>query len=85
MYAEVNLQLPAKDSTYIIPKTALVQSTEKVFVIRVVDGKAQWVDVKKGRESDGKVEVYGDLNIGDNIIQAANDEIRDGGVVKIKP
>ena len=84
MYAEVNLQLPAKDSTYIIPKTALVQSTEKVFVIRVVDGKAQWVDVKKGRESDGKVEVYGDLNIGDNIIQAANDEIRDGGVVKIK-
>jgi RND family efflux transporter MFP subunit len=84
MYAEVQLDLPAKDSTYIIPKAALVQSTEKVFVIRVVNGKAEWVDVKKGRESDGKVEVYGKLNDNDQIIQAANDEIRDGGVVKVK-
>lgn len=84
MYAEVELALPAKDSTYIIPKAALVQSTEKVFVIKVVDGKAVWVDVKKGRESDGKVEVYGNLNDGDQIVQAGNDEIRDGGVVKVK-
>ena len=83
MYAEVKLDLPAKDSTFIIPKTALVQSTEKVFVIRVVNGKAEWVNVQKGRESDGKVEVYGKLNDNDQIIQAANDEIRDGGPVKI--
>jgi len=78
MYAEVNMTLPAKDSTFIIPRTALVMSTEKVFVIRVVDNKAQWVDVQKGREADGKVEVYGDLKPGDEIIISANDEIRDG-------
>lgn len=84
MYAEVSMNLAPTDSTFIIPKTALVQSTEKVFVIRVVDNKAQWVDVRKGRESNGKVEVYGDLNVGDQIITAANDEIRDGGKVKAK-
>ena len=62
MYAEVNLSLPGKDSTFVIPKTAFVSSTEKVFVIRVVNQKAEWVDVKKGREAEDKVEVYGNLN-----------------------
>ena len=82
MYAEVNIPLPAKDSTFIIPKTALVASTEKVFVIRVVNDKAQWVDVKKGREADDKVEVYGNLNEGEKIIKKATDEIRDGSEIK---
>ena len=82
MYAEVNIQLPGKDSTFVIPKTALVSLTEKVFVIRVVNQKAEWVDVKKGREAEDKVEVYGNLNEGDNIIKIATDEIRNGSDIK---
>jgi membrane fusion protein (multidrug efflux system) len=84
MYAEVSLNLPAKDSTFIIPKTALVLSTEKVFVIRVVNGKADWVDVQKGREDNGKIEVYGNLKAGDQLVTLANDEIRDGQPVRAK-
>ena len=82
MYAEVNIPLPAKDSTFVIPKTALVSSTEKEFVIRVINQKAEWVDVKKGREAGDKVEVYGNLNEGDKIIKTATDEIRNGSDVK---
>lgn len=78
MYAEVTIPLPAKDSAFIVPKTALVSSTEKVFVIRAVNQKAEWVDVKKGREAGGKVEVYGNLNAGDQVIKTATDEIRNG-------
>ena len=48
MVAEVNVPLPARDSTFVLPQSAVVNSTERVFVIRVVDHKAQWVDVKKG-------------------------------------
>jgi membrane fusion protein (multidrug efflux system) len=84
MYAEVSMNLAPTDSTFIIPKTALVMSTEKVFVIRVINGKAQWVDVRKGREADGKVEVYGDLKPGDEVVTAANDEIRDGAPIHTK-
>ena len=51
MVAEVNLPLPANDSTFIVPKSAVVNSTESVFVIRVVNNKAEWVDVKTGREA----------------------------------
>lgn len=82
MYAEVNIPMPANDSSYIVPKTAVVSSTEKIFVIRVADNKAEWVDIKKGREAEGKMEVYGMLNEGDQLIKTASDEIRNGSEIK---
>lgn len=84
MYAEVSIPLPSSDSTFVIPKTALVTSTERVFVICVADHKAQWVDVKKGRESGNQVEIYGKLNSGDLLVKTATDEIRDGSAIKTK-
>lgn len=82
MVAEVNVPLPARDSTFIVPSSAVVNSTERVFVIRVADGKAQWVDVKPGRSDKGRMEVYGDLHEGDTIIRIASEERRDGAPVK---
>ncbi|MDP9076852.1 MAG: efflux RND transporter periplasmic adaptor subunit [Bacteroidota bacterium] len=82
MYADVNVPLPSRDSTIILPKTAVVTSTEKVFVIKLVDHKAQWVNVKKGIEANGQVEVSGDLKPGDQVVKQASDEIRDGSNVK---
>ncbi len=82
MVAEVNIPTPSKDSTFIVPKTAFVNSTEKMFVIRVTNNKAEWVEVKPGRESNGKIEVYGSLNPGDTLLKTATDEIRNGSEVK---
>ena len=82
-YAEVSIPLPSNDSSFIVPRTAVVTSTEKVFVIRVADNKAEWVDVKKGREVEGRTEVYSDdLRAGDNLIRVATDEIRNGSEIK---
>jgi hypothetical protein len=38
--------------------------------------------VKKGLEADGKVEVYGNIKPGDQVVLHASDEIRDGSTVK---
>jgi membrane fusion protein (multidrug efflux system) len=83
MYADVNVPLPSRDSALIVPKAAVVTSTEKVFVIKVVNHKAQWVEVKKGFSSGDMVEIYGSLENGDQVVQKASDEIRDGSNVKI--
>jgi RND family efflux transporter MFP subunit len=82
MVAEVTLPSPAADSTFIVPRPALVNSTEKIFVVRVSNGKASWVNVKPGREVDGRIEIYGDLKIGDSIAAVGTEEIRNGSEVK---
>jgi len=82
MVAEVNLPLPSNDSTFIVPKTAVVNSTESVFVIRVVNNKADRVEVKTGREVNGKIEIYGNLNTGDLLLKTASDEIRSGSALQ---
>ncbi|WP_026993822.1 efflux RND transporter periplasmic adaptor subunit [Flectobacillus major] len=83
MVAEVKITLPSKESTFIVPKSALVVAPERVFVVRVVNGKAEWVDVQKGREVDGNVEIFGDLKQGDTLVKVASEEVRNGFPVNI--
>ncbi len=82
MYADVNVPLPSHDSTLIVPKSAVVTSTEKVFVIKITNHHAEWVEVKKGFQLGDRMEVYGNLKAGDNVVKNATDEIRDGQQVK---
>lgn len=82
MIAEVKIPFPGKDSTFIVPKSSVVNSPERVFVIRIENGKAVWVDVQKGREADGKVEVFGALQPGDQLVKIASEEVRNGSDVK---
>ena len=81
LIAEVILPTASDDSCLLVPKTAVVNTTEKVFVIKVNQGKAEWVNVKNGREADGKVELYGNLSVGDTLVKAGTEEIRNGSLV----
>jgi RND family efflux transporter MFP subunit len=64
-----------------VPRTAVVTTTERIFVIREHDGKAEWVDVKKGAADGDLVEVSGDLKAGDRVLRRASDEVREGARV----
>lgn len=82
MVAEVQIPLNGNDSTFIIPSTAVVTTAERTMVIRVANQKAEWVEVKKGRDADGKTEVFGPLNTGDILLETANEEVRNGADIK---
>jgi RND family efflux transporter MFP subunit len=84
MVAEVSIDLPAKDSTYIVPRTAVVNSAEGVYVIKVVNAKTEKVTVKKGRQIKDKMEVFGLLASNDIIIAKAHEEIKDGTDIKVR-
>ncbi|QEH39648.1 efflux RND transporter periplasmic adaptor subunit [Chitinophaga sp. XS-30] len=84
MVAEVSIPLNNRDSVFVVPSTAVVSSTEKVFVVRVNNGAAEWVEVRKGREAEGKAEIFGDLYAGDILVEKANDEIRNGSKIAQK-
>jgi RND family efflux transporter MFP subunit len=84
MVAEVDLPLPDKDSSFVVPASAVVDGTERLFVIRVTgDRRAEWVDIQTGRSQGGKTEVFGKgLKEGDRLVTTATEEIRDGAPVR---
>jgi len=81
MIAEVNIPLPANASTFVVAKNAVLDTSEGIYVIRVENGKAVKVMVKKGRETDDKVEIFGDLKSGDELVAQPSEEVKDGSVI----
>jgi len=81
MYPTVKWPVRQSHAALFVPKTAVVTTTERTFVIRDRDGKAEWVDVKKGAADGDAVEVMGSLKAGDRVVRRATDEVRDGSAL----
>ena len=78
MYPTVKWPVRRARPSLLVPTTSVVTTTERTFVIRDHDGRAEWVDVKKGATDGDLVEVIGNLKPGDMVVRRANDEIREG-------
>jgi RND family efflux transporter MFP subunit len=85
MYPEVQWPVRTGQASLLVPSSSIVTTTARTFVIRVRNGQAEWVDVRRGRAAGELVEVYGNLKPGDHVVQQASDEIRDGARVQAKP
>jgi hypothetical protein len=59
-------------------------TTERTFVIRIRNGKTEWVDVKTGLSSGPLVEVFGALHAGDQVAARGTDELKSGTEVQVK-
>ena len=82
MYPAVKWPVRGKQSALLVPATSVVSTSERMFVIRVKDGVAEWVDVKRGPAQGDLVEVIGPLAEGDTVLRRGTDEIRPGTRVK---
>lgn len=78
MYAEVQWPVQRKENTFTVPSSAVVTTAEHTFVERIRNGKVEWIDVQKGFVDGNRVEVFGNLNEGDQIVQNGSDEYRNG-------
>jgi len=74
MYADVLFDSKGNASAFTVPKTAVVTSTERKYVIVIRDGKMVKADVATGNETASKVEIMGDLQAGEEVVAKANDE-----------
>lgn len=83
MYPSVKWPVRTQGSEMWVPKTSVVTTTERTFVIRNRDGRAEWVDVKKGITEGDLIEVFGNLKPGDMVIKRATDETQDGALLQI--
>ena len=82
MYADVLFDSKGNPNALAVPRTAVVTSTERKYVILVRDGKTVRVDVATGNEGSSRIEVLGDLKPGDRVVANANDEIKEGVTLK---
>jgi RND family efflux transporter MFP subunit len=78
MYADIVIYSEGNVSGFRVPKSAVVTSTERKYVLLAKSGKIIKVDVTSGNEYGHSTEVFGNLQKGDSVITEANDEIGEG-------
>ncbi len=85
MYSEV--QWPSRHSqpSLFVPPSAVGVNTERTFVIRIRDGTADWVDVRRGTQMGNLIEIFGEIASGDQVAIRGTDELRHGTKVSVKP
>ena len=77
-FCQVRWPVRRSGPSLFVPSASVATTTDRTFVIRVRNGKTEWVDVKTGLTSGALVEVFGDLQAGDEIAGRGTDELRPG-------
>jgi RND family efflux transporter MFP subunit len=85
MYSTVHWPVRSSDPAFFVPKTAVVTTTERTFVVRDKGGKAEWVNVQRGAADGDLIRVLGPLAAGDMVVKRATDEMREGMILKAQP
>lgn len=77
-FADVLWPVERPQRTLFVPSSAVASTLERIFVVRITNGVAEWVDVKTGATMGSLIEVFGDLHAGDTVLLHGTDEIRPG-------
>ena len=78
MYPTVDWRVSTGENLLFVPATSVVTTTERTFVIASVNGRAHWIDVRKGPAVGENVSVRGQIAAGQEVVKRASDEIREG-------
>ena len=85
-FVQVRLILDSRPDTLVIAEEALVPAPgRQLFVYRVLEQRAQRVEVKTGVRREGQVEIVQGLNPGDLVVTAGQLKLRDGAAVQLAP
>jgi membrane fusion protein, multidrug efflux system len=83
-FTNVSWPLERGYPTLFVPTTSVTSDQQHTFVIRVRNGKAEWVTVQTGQTVNGDIEVFGDLSAGDEVVKIASDAVHSGDAVRVQ-
>jgi membrane fusion protein (multidrug efflux system) len=83
MYPEVSWPVKRESASLLVPPSSVVTTTERTFVIRIKDGRAEWVNVRLGAATGGQVEILGALRAGDLVVRQGTDELHEGTPLRV--
>jgi RND family efflux transporter MFP subunit len=82
MYPTVDWPIDSNNEALFVPATSVVTTTERTFVIEALNGRAHWIDVRKGPTTGDQVAITGPIKAGQIVVKRATDEIRDGAPLR---
>lgn len=83
MFGRIRVILQERPAVAVVPEEAIIPSagaTSQVF--RIVDGRAERVEVRTGVRRGKQVEIVEGLAVGDTVVTAGQLRLRDGSVVR---
>ena len=78
-YAQVILNMRRPEATFWLPASAVVQAQSGVFIVKLEDQRVKRVPVMIGTRKGALMEVFGDLNVNDQIFKKGSEELKEGG------
>jgi RND family efflux transporter MFP subunit len=81
-FCQVRWPVRRSGPSLLVPSRSVASTTGRTFVVRIKDGKVEWVDVKTGLTMGVLIEVFGDLHAGDMVATRGTDELRQGTEVR---
>ena len=81
-FCQIQWRVQRLEPSLFVPNGSLAATTDRTFVVRVRNGKSEWVDVKTGLAAGRLVEVFGDLREGDDVAVRGTDEVHAGADVR---
>lgn len=84
LFARVNIKLKDEASSLVVPEAAIVPLGDKSFVFRIIDNKAQRVEVKAGLRNAGDAEIISGLKEGDSVVVAGQMRVKEGAPVQVR-
>jgi len=84
MFVTVQWQSQRTAPTLFVPTTAIANDLQRTFVVRVKNGKVEWIDVKPGVTVGNSIEAFGNLQANDLVAVRGTDELKPGTQVSVK-
>jgi RND family efflux transporter MFP subunit len=82
MYADVLIHSAGNANALVVPKSAVLRTTEAQFVFVIREGRAVRIDVRTGNQTADKVEIFGPISPGEQVIAKASEDIKSGTAVE---
>ena len=84
MFARVRLITKDVAQALVVPEQALVPQGNEQFLFKIVDNRAVRVKVEVGQRREGKAEIVNGVAVGDVVVTAGQQRLREGAVVKVQ-
>jgi membrane fusion protein (multidrug efflux system) len=83
-FCQVSWPVHRTGPSLLVPRASVANTTGRTFVVRIRNGRTEWIDVTTGLSSGSLVEVFGGIRAGDELAARGTDELRAGTEVRVR-